>query len=284
VQSPLRTAAFGAALLASLLAGIATCQVPTKVVATRWTYVFVTPQIRQEALARIETGVELLVIGTEGEWYLVEYESPRWGRRRGYVSRNDVRPASQLAKANNQLTIPTPAASPTTPHAANPTVLAPNSGPVPAPDRSSVDLKLLVLESFLRAMAAAPNTSTPSRKLMLFGGRGHRTYLGCLNCPPNAQDSIFNEYGKYGGCPSAFADNLFCRGPFKEFGSSGPFHDQSACANGASDPPVIVDADGNYYGRFSVGGPFGHRDAVCGIYGPHKNAGACKTVEWVCQR
>jgi hypothetical protein len=284
MRIPATRATFLLALLATVVPEPATSQPPLKVVATRWTYIFVTPQIRQDALARIETGVELSVLGTEGEWYLVEYESPRWGQRRGYVNRNDVRAASQGAKPNGQHITPKPAASPSTPQAANRTVIVANSRPVPTPDKSSVDAKLLVLESFLPAMAAAPTGSAPSRKLMLFGGRGHRTYLGCLSCPASAPDSIFNQSGKYGGCPSAFSDNLFCRGPFKEFGSPGPFHDESACANGASDPPVIVDGDGNYYGRFSVGGTFGHRDAVCGTFGPHQNQGTCETVEWVCQR
>ena len=280
---PATRAAFLLALLATMVPGPATGQPPLKVVATRWTYIFVTPQIRQDALARIETGVELSVLGTEGEWYLVEYESPRWGRRRGYINRGDVRPVSEPTKATARSTAPEPLAPPPRPQASPPVVVA-DSRPMPSPDKSSVDPKLVVIESFLRAMVTAPTATTPRRKVMIFGGRGHRAYLGCLNCPANAQDSIFNAYGKYGACPSAFTDNLYCRGPFKEFGSSGPFHDESACANGASDPPVIVDSAGNYYGRFSVGGPFGHRDAVCGILGPHKDQGICQTVAWVCQQ
>jgi hypothetical protein len=282
-RTSLRTTLTGTVLLFTMAASLTVGQNPTRVVVTRWAHVFVTPHVRQEALAQVEAGVELSVLRTEGEWYLVEYESRRWGQRRGYIHRTDVRPVSVKAGTTSQISARKDADSSTAPRAVAPTVMPPASPLVPAPDRSSVDLKLLVLESFLRTMAAGPVTPTTSRKIMIFGGRGHHTYLGCLSCPASAPDSILNEHGKYGDCQSAFADNLFCRGPFKEFGSSGPFHDQSACANGASDPPVIVDGDGNYYGRFSVGGPFGHRDAVCGALGKFKNQGTCETVEWVCQ-
>lgn len=284
MRNPIRAAAFGVTFLASMAAQVATSQPPSKVVATRWTYVFVTPQVRHEALARIETGVELSVLGADGEWYLVEYESPRWGRRRGYIHRNDVRPVSEASKATTQLTATQRSASPKAPEVTVPAIVTPSSRPVPAPDKSSVDLKLLVVESFERAIAASPAAPITSRKVMIFGGRGHGTYLGCLNCPASATDSIFNKNGRYGGCPSAFADNLFCRGAFKEFGSSGPFHDESACANGASDPPVIVDGDGNYYGRFSVGGAFAHRDAVCDELSKFKHPDSCRTVQWVCRQ
>lgn len=132
--------------------------------------------------------------------------------------------------------------------------------------------------------SAAFDVEGQSRKIMIFGGRDHRTYLGCLNCPQSANDSIFNERGEYGHCPGPFSDNLFCRGPFKDFGSSGPFHDLSACGSGASEPPVIVDDDGGYYGRFSIGGPFGHSDSVCGTFSRFKNARVCEVVEWVCDK
>src|SRR3990172_1540629 len=124
-------------------------------------------------------------------------------------------------------------------------------------------------------IAFLPTTATTSQgqryKIMIFGGESHKTYLGCLNCPTSARDSIFNRYGEYGHCPGPFSDNLFCRGPFKVFGSSGPFNDRSACGSSASDPPVIVDEEGSYYGRFSIGGPFGHGDSVCSTFGRFKS-------------
>jgi hypothetical protein len=123
------------------------------------------------------------------------------------------------------------------------------------------------------------------RKIMIFGGRDHRTYLGCLSCPRTAPDSIFNSYGEYGHC-RLFSDNLFCRTPFSDFGSRGPLQDLSACSSNASNPPVIVDEDGGYYGRFCIGGTFAHDDAVCSrsIFGKFKNKAACEIVEWTCEQ
>jgi hypothetical protein len=81
---------------------------------------------------------------------------------------------------------------------------------------------------------------------MLFGGRDHKTYLGCLNCSKFDTDSIFNEFGPHG---SAFeTDSIFNR--FGDFGSS--FSDYSPCNRFASDPPVIGDPQGNFYGRLTI--------------------------------
>ncbi len=119
-------------------------------------------------------------------------------------------------------------------------------------------------------------------KIMLFGGRAHNIYLGCLNCDKSAPDSIFNEFGPYGHCPGPFSDNIYCRGSFKEFGSTGLFHDQSACGDNPTDPPVIVDEQGSYYGRFSLGGAFGHRDSICSLLSRFYNSDSCEIVKWVC--
>jgi len=134
------------------------------------------------------------------------------------------------------------------------------------------------------AAAAAVSSDAQGRKIMIFGGSGHDTYLGCLDCPASARDSIFNEQGDYGRC--AGGDNLFCRGDFAKFSPTGGFNKFSACASGASDPPVIEDQQGTYYGRFSVGGPFGHNDAVCSslVFTKFNNADLCKIVTSVCDR
>ena len=133
----------------------------------------------------------------------------------------------------------------------------------------------------------APATSgllPPAKpKIMIFGGRNHNVYLGCLSCEIYEYDSIFNPSGPYGRC-QLFEDNLYCRGPFQEFGSKGPFQDLSACASGASNPPVIVDKGGNYYGRFSVAGVFSHSDAVCMVFGSFRNPTVCDIVKWVCEQ
>jgi hypothetical protein len=83
-------------------------------------------------------------------------------------------------------------------------------------------------------------------KLMLFGGPGHSTYLGCLNCSEFASDSLFNEVGRHGSPYQS--ESIFNK--FGQFGSA--YSSYSACNPYASDPPVIVDANGRFYGRLTV--------------------------------
>jgi hypothetical protein len=83
-------------------------------------------------------------------------------------------------------------------------------------------------------------------KLMIFGGPDHKTYLGCLNCDKYVTDSILNTYGENGSQYSS--SSIFNR--FGDFGSL--YSDYSACNPYATDPPVIVDSDGKFYGRLTV--------------------------------
>lgn len=89
----------------------------------------------------------------------------------------------------------------------------------------------------------APNSST---RLLLFGGPGHKTYLGCLSCSEFDAESVFNSFGSYGSKFSS--SSIFNR--FSDFGSK--FSSYSACNQFASDPPVIVDPAGNFYGRLTI--------------------------------
>src|SRR3982750_4575836 len=43
-------------------------------------------------------------------------------------------------------------------------------------------------------MAGTAPPAAPAEKLMLFGGPGHRTYLGCVTCAQCASDPVFNAY------------------------------------------------------------------------------------------
>jgi hypothetical protein len=104
------------------------------------------------------------------------------------------------------------------------------------------------LQGFADGYAAA-NTqpaAVSSQKLMIFGGPNHKTYLGCLTCPKYATDSVENAYGLHGSRYAA--DSIFNR--FGEFGSKYGSH--SPCNRYATDPPVIVDEAGRYYGRLTV--------------------------------
>ena len=89
-------------------------------------------------------------------------------------------------------------------------------------------------------------TEPQEMKLMLFGGPGHKVYLGCLSCPQTVMDSVFNRVGRYGSEISS--ESIW--NPIGQYGSQvSPF---SACNLAATDPPVIVDQAGQAYGRLTV--------------------------------
>jgi hypothetical protein len=111
----------------------------------------------------------------------------------------------------------------------------------------------LCVEAAMRRMKQghAERRSQPSprpteTKLLIFGGTGHKTFLGCLSCNEFDSDSIFNNYGSFGG---AYADTSI-RNHYSEYGS--PYSDNSACNRYASNPPVIVDGSGKAYGRLTL--------------------------------
>jgi hypothetical protein len=94
------------------------------------------------------------------------------------------------------------------------------------------------------ARASAPESG--SSKLMIFGGADHRTYLGCLNCSQYATDSVFNEFGEHGSRYSS--ESIWNH--YSEYGSA--YSSEGACNAYATDPPVIVDNAGKYYGRLTL--------------------------------
>jgi hypothetical protein len=95
--------------------------------------------------------------------------------------------------------------------------------------------------------AVAPTQPfAPPAKLLIFGGEDHKTYLGCLNCGEYSSDSILNQFGSYG---SQFSPTSITN-QFNPFGSL--FSGYSACNQYASDPPVVVDEAGHFYGRLTV--------------------------------
>jgi len=106
---------------------------------------------------------------------------------------------------------------------------------------------------FLSAVLAfAATTSCPSlhaqasTALLLFGGLNHKTFLGCLNCSEYSADSVLNPYGHYGSPYSS--QSIFNK--YSQYGSR--YSPYGACNPYATDPPVIVDNDGNYYGRLTL--------------------------------
>jgi len=98
----------------------------------------------------------------------------------------------------------------------------------------------------LAAAGGTPYSTAQSGKLMIFGGRNHQVYLGCLSCSEYESDSVFNAYSRFGSSYSA--ESIFNK--YGEYGSR--YSVFSACNPYASDPPVIVDSAGNFYGRLTV--------------------------------
>lgn len=91
----------------------------------------------------------------------------------------------------------------------------------------------------------APPVSDPV-PLFLVGDDYGETFLGCLSCDPYEATSIFNAEGEHGSRNS----DVSIRNRYSRFGSS--FSNLSACNARASRPPLIVDAQGNILGRFTV--------------------------------
>lgn len=110
--------------------------------------------------------------------------------------------------------------------------------------------KSMAVLGALGGAADDPNSTAPAvsagLKLMIFGGVGHGTYLGCLNCSEYATDSVWNKNGSSGSAYSA--ESIFNH--YSQFGSK--YSMESACNQYATDPPVIVDQSGTYYGRLTL--------------------------------
>ena len=84
------------------------------------------------------------------------------------------------------------------------------------------------------------------KQLHIYGGKDHDVYLGCLNCDNFNTNSIWNSYGTYGSSYNSKSiwNSYGIYG--SEYSSTSPFNSY------ASDPPVIVDKDGGFYGYFTI--------------------------------
>jgi hypothetical protein len=96
----------------------------------------------------------------------------------------------------------------------------------------------------LSALVFATGASGQQR-LLVFGGRDHKVFLGCL-CGEFDSESIFNEFSDFG---SKFSSTSIWN-HFSDYGSK--FSDYSACNAFASNPPIVVTADGRSIGRLTL--------------------------------
>lgn len=82
--------------------------------------------------------------------------------------------------------------------------------------------------------------------VLLFGGRNHDVFLGCFSCRSTDPDSLFNEYGTYGG---RYGTNSIFN-PYSQYG--GAYGAFSVCNRFGTNAPVLVDEAGGFYGHLTV--------------------------------
>lgn len=96
------------------------------------------------------------------------------------------------------------------------------------------------------AESYAVSTTASLQQLRLFGGGARKVYLGCLTCSKDDLDAVLNPSGNHGSPFSSVS--IFSRDG--KFGSV--YSPYSPCNHDASDAPVVVDGNGNSYGRLTV--------------------------------
>lgn len=106
--------------------------------------------------------------------------------------------------------------------------------------------------------SSSTDHASASERLLIFGGRGHTDFLGCLNCSEYDSSSIRNRISEYG-----WANAVGVWSVVGKYGSV--VGSYSACNQVASDPPVIVTEQGEFLGRLSVSRTI--RDGVCALGG-----------------
>jgi hypothetical protein len=104
----------------------------------------------------------------------------------------------------------------------------------------------LFMKKILISIIFVFSSGTQANALLLFGCGSHDTFLGCLNCSKYDSASVCNKYGGHG---SKYGDNSI----WNKYGSFGSkYSDESPWNKYASNPPVVVDNDGGFYGYFTA--------------------------------
>ncbi|WP_229296996.1 hypothetical protein [Herbaspirillum sp. CAH-3] len=114
-----------------------------------------------------------------------------------------------------------------------------------------------VVGTFLAGMVGVAASQTPA--LLLFGGHSHDKFLGCLNCSEHDNGSVCNEYGSYGSGYNS--DSIW--NSYGQYGSS--YSSLSPWNSYASDPPVIVDRNGRFYGYLTANASRPKRTEIKGL-------------------
>jgi hypothetical protein len=103
-----------------------------------------------------------------------------------------------------------------------------------------IALSLLAIGSLTSAPASAAE-----RSLYLFGGPEHEEFLGCISCYTSTVFSIWNGAGDYGSTTH----------PNSIWNQNGKFGARTSLLSPwntwATQPPIVVDRNGNFYGYFT---------------------------------
>lgn len=102
---------------------------------------------------------------------------------------------------------------------------------------------LMGLALLVTAVAHTPATANVA--LLLFDGEKGKTFVGCLNCNRFDDASVCNQFGDYG---SKFSDKSI----WNQFGEFGSQFETNSPWNTHGEGLRVVDAAGNYYGRFTL--------------------------------
>ena len=105
-------------------------------------------------------------------------------------------------------------------------------------------MKRLFLTLLLVSLSNAHAQSNVA--LLLFGGQGHKTFLGCLNCGKYDSGSVCNKYGQQGSKYNT--DSIWNK--YGTYGSR--YSNDSPWNRYASEPPAIVDKEGNFFGYLTA--------------------------------
>lgn len=109
----------------------------------------------------------------------------------------------------------------------------------------SYRIAVLLILLMLLLRATGVRIALAQAELLLFGGPSHDTFLGCLTCGKLDPDSVCNRFGAYGSRFSSMS--IWNR--YGQYGSK--YSSESPRNKYASNPPVIVDREGNFYGYFT---------------------------------
>ena len=85
------------------------------------------------------------------------------------------------------------------------------------------------------------------RKGLIYGGKDHNKFLGCIGCGKHNSNSICNPYGTYGSKYNS--TSLFNK--YSNFGSRYSRASPWNLYNSSDSAPILVDVQGRFYGYFT---------------------------------